>query len=177
MDENKKRLASQALASNGDTRARAGSSSPPGHVANLINFARASYTENPTEALSALLEAMKLNSGQAAADSAMSRVRAELGDDVMDHVLDTKSRRDRAVQAVKRLLEDESTFLYQQGREDILRQTMEDGSSVVCSKCGGVVSSSRWEQHQAFWCDNTLERTTCARASDNEGWDGVMDVE
>jgi hypothetical protein len=163
MDENKKRLSSEALASStndDDARRRSSSSpSPPGdgqeqHVANLIRFARASYTENPTDALSALLQAMKLHNGPAAADAAMHRVRAELGDNVMDHVLDKASRRDRAVLAVQRLLHDESTFLYQTGREDLLRQTMEDGSSVVCSKCGGVVASSRWEQHQAFWCDN-----------------------
>jgi hypothetical protein len=135
---------------------------------------------------------MKLNNGPAAADSAMHRVRAELGDDVMDHVLDKTSRRDRAVLAVQRLLQDESTFLYQTGREDLLRQTMEDGSSVVCSKCGGVVASSRWEQHQAFWCDNndnsleqqagtaTMSSSSIRQSSDTSeehgGADSVMDM-
>ena len=61
--------------------------------------------------------------------------------------------RRRAVEMVRRLLDDQSTILFEQGREDILRQTMEDGSSMVCGRCGGVVPADRWRQHQQYWCD------------------------
>ena len=29
---------------------------------------------------------------------------------------------------------------------------MEDGSSVVCMKCGALVMRDRWEQHKTMWC-------------------------
>ena len=44
----------------------------------------------------------------------------------------------RAMEIVEQLLNDESTFLYAQGRSHILQQAMEDGSSVVCTRCGDV---------------------------------------
>eukprot|EP00565_Helicotheca_tamesis_P001843 CAMPEP_0185723274 /NCGR_PEP_ID=MMETSP1171-20130828/169_1 /TAXON_ID=374046 /ORGANISM="Helicotheca tamensis, Strain CCMP826" /LENGTH=162 /DNA_ID=CAMNT_0028390947 /DNA_START=208 /DNA_END=696 /DNA_ORIENTATION=+ len=127
-------------------------------VASLLQYAKTNHETNPTESLTALLEAMRLSApnpqrGEEAANAAMARVRATVGDDIADHVLDVDSRRQRAVEVVRQLLSDESTILFEQGREDILRQTMEDGSSIVCSKCGGVVPSGRWQQHQRFWCD------------------------
>lgn len=87
----------------------------------------------------------------------MDRLRSELGDDVATHVGDYHARMERALRVVRELLEDESTFLYQKGQQDLLRQTMEDGSSLVCSKCNAVVSSSRWQQHQSYWCDAIVE--------------------
>ena len=127
-------------------------------VAGLLQFARANHETNPTDSLTALLEAMRLGapdaqSGHQAAEAAMTRVRAAVGDDIADHVTDVDGRRRRAVEMVRRLLDDQSTILFEQGREDILRQTMEDGSSVVCGRCGGVVPADRWRHHQQYWCD------------------------
>ena len=127
-------------------------------VAGLLQFARANHETNPTDSLTALLEAMRLGapdaqSGHQAAEAAMTRVRAAVGDDIADHVADVDGRRRRAVEMVRGLLDDQSTILFEQGREDILRQTMEDGSSVVCGRCGGVVPADRWRQHQQYWCD------------------------
>ena len=122
-----------------------------GRVADLLRFARTNHERNPTDSLAALLEVMRLGApserrGEAAAEAALSRVRAAVGDAIADHVTDVDARR-------RRLLDDQSTILFEQGREDILRQTMEDGSSVVCTSCGGVVPSDRWRQHQLYWCD------------------------
>ena len=123
-------------------------------IRTLMTFARNKYEENPTEALSALLQALTLNGGNA--DHAMDRLRNELGDDIADHVSSStytrQQRLERAMAVVEELLQDENTILYQQGRQDLLRQTMQDGSSVVCSNCNDVVSSSRWQQHQQYWC-------------------------
>mmetsp|Transcript_23680 Transcript_23680/g.48014 ORF Transcript_23680/g.48014 Transcript_23680/m.48014 type:complete len:155 (-) Transcript_23680:286-750(-) len=128
-----------------------GSTENNGQIASLVQFARSNYEENPTDALSALMEAMKLNSGQADADRAMERVRRELGHDVT--VMEPEERMKRAARVVREMLADESTLLFAQGRQDILRQAMEDGSSVFCTRCGGVVPSARWQQHQQFWCE------------------------
>lgn len=127
-------------------------------AADLLRFARANHERNPTDSLAALLEALRLGApsqrrGEAAAEAALAQVRAAAGDAVADHVADADARRRRAAEAVRRLLDDQSTILFEQGREDILRQTMEDGSSVVCTGCGGVVPSNRWRQHQLHWCD------------------------
>ena len=127
-------------------------------IASLLDYAHSNYETNPTDSLTALLEALRLNApstaeGQAAASAALSQVRSSLGDDIATHVLDVDARRQRAVEVVRKLLADESSLLYQSGREDLLRQTMEDGSSVVCGRCGGVVSSDRWRQHRTYWCE------------------------
>lgn len=122
------------------------------HISDLIQYAHTNYEENPTEALSALLQALTLNSGQASADSAIVRLRDELGEELADHVGNNHRRMERAIAIVEEMLQDESTFLYKRGKQDILRQAMEDGSSVVCTKCNDIVSSSRWQQHQNHWC-------------------------
>lgn len=58
----------------------------------------------------------------------------------------------RAIELVQQMLIDESTFLYSQGREHILQQAMEDGSSIICSNCGDMISRERWRQHAEYWC-------------------------
>jgi len=127
-------------------------------IKSLLRYARSHHQTNPTEALAALMQAMTLQTGNA--DAARQRLRQELGEDMANHVLTATSASDRhraARVAVQSLLQDETTFLHQQGRQDLLRQTMEDGSSVVCRVCGDVVASARWEQHQAYWCRATAD--------------------
>ena len=121
-------------------------------ISDWIDYARSNYQVNPTEALAALMQAMTLNTGKASADRAMEHLRVELGDDIMNHVGSHSARMERAMAIVDDLLHDSTTFLYQSGQQDLLRQTMEDGSSVVCVKCNAVVGSTRWQQHQQFWC-------------------------
>lgn len=127
-------------------------------IRQLIAYARTHYQDNPTESLAALLQAVTLNSGTASANRAMDLLRQELGDDIADNIGCHHSRMERALQIVQELLTDESTYLYKQGREDLLRQTMQDGSSIVCSKCSAVVSSQRWQQHQLYWCQALPEK-------------------
>lgn len=134
--------------------------SPPGpqsskadNISYLIDYAKQNYESNPTDSLLALMQALTLNGGKEAADQAMARVKSELGSEIADHVLDRQGRMERAVKIVEEMLQDETTMLYQQGNQHILKQAMEDGSSVVCSKCNGMVPASRWQQHQEYWCD------------------------
>lgn len=123
-------------------------------ISSLIDYARHNYQENPTESLAALMQALTLNSGKASAQHAMERLRHELGDDIADHIGNRHLRMQRAIDLVQELIHDENSILYQNGQQDLLRQTMEDGSSVVCVKCGAVVASNRWQQHQSYWCDS-----------------------
>ena len=128
------------------------------HIASLLRYAQTHYETNPTDALTALLEAIRLNApdndaGRQTANAAMDQVRAALGDDIAEHVLDVDTRRQQAIQVTQELLQDESSLLFEQGKQDLLRQTMEDGSSIICTKCSGVVPSERWRQHQEYWCE------------------------
>eukprot|EP00545_Synedropsis_sp_CCMP1620_P012633 CAMPEP_0119018148 /NCGR_PEP_ID=MMETSP1176-20130426/18713_1 /TAXON_ID=265551 /ORGANISM="Synedropsis recta cf, Strain CCMP1620" /LENGTH=159 /DNA_ID=CAMNT_0006972089 /DNA_START=76 /DNA_END=555 /DNA_ORIENTATION=- len=132
-------------------------SSKSDQISSLIQRAHSEYEDNPTEALSALMEALKLNSGQASADHAMGRLRDELGDDIADHVSSRHLRMQRAYRVVQELMNDESTMLHQRGQQDILRQAMEDGSSVVCTKCQEIISATRWQQHQQYWCTAIID--------------------
>ena len=122
-------------------------------ISSLIDYARHNYHENPTESLAALMQALTLNSGKASAQHAMERLRHELGDEIADHIGNRHLRMERAIELVQELIQDETTILYQNGQQDLLRQTMEDGSSVVCTRCSAVVASNRWQQHQNYWCD------------------------
>lgn len=103
------------------------------------------------------MDALTLQSGPNAAAQAMNRIRNELGDSVAKCVAQhqTLAEREmtlRAMAVVEEMMNDTSTFLYAQGRQHILQQAMEDGSSVVCSKCGDMVKTERWTQHSTMWC-------------------------
>jgi hypothetical protein len=46
----------------------------------------------------------------------------------------------------------EDTLLSERGDEEILKDAFEDGSSLVCRKCGGLVAKVRWDSHASTWC-------------------------
>jgi hypothetical protein len=151
----------------------------------LLQFAQTSYETNPTDALSALMDAMTLTTGTgAAAHVAIERIRSELGDIVADRVagnastlryssqlapaqLSEREMTLKAMEVVRELLDDTSTILYAQGRQHLLQQAMEDGSSVVCSKCGDMIARDRWTQHTQYWC-SSIEEKSCDGEGDME---------
>ena len=47
---------------------------------------------------------------------------------------------------------EKDSILKDEGDEEILRQAMENGSSVVCCKCGALVAKDRWLPHRDKWC-------------------------
>jgi formamidopyrimidine-DNA glycosylase len=103
------------------------------------------------------MDALTLQNGPTAAQQAMDRIRTELGESVANCVAhhQTLAQREmtlRAMAVIEEMINDTSTFLYAQGRQHILQQAMEDGSSVVCSKCGDMVKAERWSQHSTMWC-------------------------
>ncbi len=50
----------------------------------------------------------------------------------------------------------EETLLSERGQEDVLRDAFQDGSSVVCHMCGGLVARARWESHSELWCPSLM---------------------
>ncbi|KXZ50969.1 hypothetical protein GPECTOR_14g212 [Gonium pectorale] len=44
-------------------------------------------------------------------------------------------------------------ILSETGREGFMQCALDDGSSFLCPRCGGVVLAARRQQHEAFWCE------------------------
>jgi anti-sigma factor ChrR (cupin superfamily) len=61
-----------------------------------------------------VMQAVALNSGKESGNQAMARLRHELGDDIAEHIGSHHQRMERTT-IVRDLLDDENTFLYQQG--------------------------------------------------------------
>uniref|UniRef100_A0A0D3F0Z0 C2HC zinc finger plants domain-containing protein n=1 Tax=Oryza barthii TaxID=65489 RepID=A0A0D3F0Z0_9ORYZ len=47
---------------------------------------------------------------------------------------------------------DEVCILAESGRKQIILDAFADGSSFICLKCGGLFSTSRKDEHLAYWC-------------------------
>ncbi|KAK9270456.1 hypothetical protein L1049_026036 [Liquidambar formosana] len=45
-----------------------------------------------------------------------------------------------------------TSILSETGRNQIVLDAFSDGSSFICLKCGGLVSNHRKEEHYAYWC-------------------------
>ncbi|KAL9172347.1 hypothetical protein ABFS82_03G040100 [Erythranthe guttata] len=48
-----------------------------------------------------------------------------------------------------------TSILAESGRNQIVLDASSDGSSFVCLQCGGLVSNLRKDEHFAFWCSQT----------------------
>ncbi|PUZ74145.1 hypothetical protein GQ55_1G042100 [Panicum hallii var. hallii] len=53
---------------------------------------------------------------------------------------------------VDMLNSDETCILSVSGRKQIILDAFADGSSFICLKCGGLYSTSRKDEHLAYWC-------------------------
>jgi len=83
--------------------------------------------------------------------------------------LSTIEMTQRAMTIVQEMLNDTSTILYAQGRQHLLQQAMEDGSSIVCSNCGDMISRERWRQHAEYWCRGLVTEECYAEEGEEEG--------
>lgn len=116
----------------------------------LLTITRSEIAENnPQQALAALLHAIRLTRGEDAIMEVLSEAKRKCMAEI-----DQQVARESLAQANKiiELLMSQDTFLSERGEEDILKDAFEDGSSVVCSKCGGLVAKARWDSHSTMWC-------------------------
>ena len=74
--------------------------------------------------------------------------------EAIDHGMKGGSKEDlkTAEHAVIELLRSPS-ILKDSSKSDILEAAFRDGSSVVCSNCGGLIKRDRWTNHVQFWCN------------------------
>lgn len=45
-----------------------------------------------------------------------------------------------------------TSILAESGRMQVVLDAVSDGSSFICLKCGGLVSNHRKDEHYAYWC-------------------------
>jgi hypothetical protein len=67
---------------------------------------------------------------------------------------------DEAVNACRQLVKSPSC-LQELGDQDLLRQAFEDGSSVICQRCTGLVPRDRWGAHCDIWCPALESQEDC----------------
>ena len=116
----------------------------------LLNITRSNIADsNPEQALAALLHAVRITRGENAIFDVLNQARERATAEIDQQVLRESYEQARLVSED---LMRQNTFLSERGEEDILRDAFEDGSSLVCVKCGGLVAKIRWESHKALWC-------------------------
>lgn len=119
-------------------------------VGMLLEHTRSKILEgSKTDALATLLHAIRISSGEDSIIRILDQAKKRVDDDY--NLRDQSLAVTNAANAIKRILEGDS-FLSEMGQENILRDAFEDGSSIICQKCSGLVSQSRWEAHKNSWC-------------------------
>jgi predicted ArsR family transcriptional regulator len=116
----------------------------------LLSITRSEIAENnPEQALSALLHAIRLTRGEDAIMQVLDEAKRRCAE-----AIDQQVSRESVAQArrISELLMNEDTLLSERGDEEILKDAFEDGSSLVCRKCGGLVAKVRWDSHASTWC-------------------------
>ena len=58
-----------------------------------------------------------------------------------------------AAAARKEMLAKECVLSGELEKKQILKDAFDDGSSVVCVRCGDLIARARWIQHRDFWCE------------------------
>lgn len=106
---------------------------------------------NPHQALAALLHAVRLTRGESAIFDVLDEAKRRCS-----ATLDARSVEQNYEQArrISMMLMEQDTILSERGEETILKDAFEDGSSLLCTRCGGLVAKVRWESHSQFWCSS-----------------------
>mmetsp|Transcript_13647 Transcript_13647/g.20450 ORF Transcript_13647/g.20450 Transcript_13647/m.20450 type:complete len:139 (+) Transcript_13647:43-459(+) len=117
----------------------------------LLKISRSEISQgNPQEALAAVIHAITLTRGEDAVADVLQQAKRRVDEEnERKSMIDTLKM---AREISKRLVREE-TILSERGEQTILRDAFEDGSSVVCSKCGSLVPRARSEEHSLYWCE------------------------
>jgi hypothetical protein len=123
----------------------------------IINAAKDLIHQGKTnDAFAVLLHAIKLTRGEDAILEVLDSVKQRHEIDLLSKDVDAVNLRE--VYKVMDELMEADTLLKEQGCENILTEAFEDGSSVVCRNCGGLIAKTRWSDHVMYWCDAAGEQ-------------------
>lgn len=103
------------------------------------------------EALSSVVHAIVLTQGEGALINVLEEAKRRA--DREHYIINMQSALEEAHEMSRRLVADETTILSERGEQCILKDAFEDGSSVVCSKCGSLIPRARSEEHCKYWCE------------------------
>ena len=125
------------------------------YVAGLLNQSRQSIASNqPNKALEYVIEAIRLTGGEEAIMKVLSQAK-ESQKTLLDNIAKQPSLSSaEELQLATNKLISEPSLLSEMGdgSEVLLQQAFEDGSSIICKKCQGLVSRERWTKHVEIWC-------------------------
>ena len=120
----------------------------------------------PQAALESVIEAIRMSSGEDAIlkllDMAKEKARKELesgqppSQQSRPNIMTKAEEREMLKEARKACdnLINQPSLLAEKGddSEYILQAAFEDGSSLICKRCQGLVSRQRWAAHCEYWC-------------------------
>ncbi|KAL0438843.1 UNVERIFIED_CONTAM: hypothetical protein Slati_2367300 [Sesamum latifolium] len=149
-----------------------GSGADPNDVRNLLLMARQLVDQGkPSQALQAVVMAMKLQGGDEAVSQALSRARELYINKVQASAAADQLASLFAECAIAEAIPSQpqlsqhrmdnhsiepdpqgNSILAESGRKQVVLDAFSDGSSFVCLQCGGLVSNHRKDEHFAFWC-------------------------
>lgn len=115
-------------------------------LATSSSLSASSKVNRAMQALNVLVEAARMEGGQEGANELLSRGRA---------LFQEREGRGQAAldrEEVLARLEQEPSMLAERGKEGLLAAALQDGSSVVCQRCSGLVKRERWNAHCSMWC-------------------------
>ncbi|CAN6243114.1 unnamed protein product [Urochloa humidicola] len=136
----------------------------------MLTRARALLEEGkPSLALQAVLLAIRSQGGEQALLQTMNRARelyaqrlqaspsvdelaSLLAQCAIAEAQSTNAPQGPGSDPVDMLNSDEACILAVSGRKQVILDAFADGSSFICLKCGGLYSTSRKDEHLAYWC-------------------------
>ncbi|WCJ35469.1 hypothetical protein M5689_016724 [Euphorbia peplus] len=149
-----------------------GASAADDAVREFLTFARQLINQgNPTQALQAVVMAMRTRGGDAAVFESLNRARQLYINRMQEHtavdqlaslfaecaiVEAQPSKSEECPNNVREISvptdAPRNSILAETGRTQIVLDAFSDGSSFICLQCGGLVSNNRKDEHYAYWC-------------------------
>lgn len=119
---------------------------PSAVIQRLLELSRSQISAgNGQHALEAVIRAIVANSGEESVmrvlDAANNRAKIEKEREIRESI----------AKCCEQLVESDS-LLCEMGDEEILLDAFQDGSSVICQNCQGLISVDRAESHSKRWC-------------------------
>lgn len=146
-------------------------------VAELLALARQFINQGkPSQALQAVVIAMRTEGGDAAVFQALHRAREQYRNKIQANAAADQlaslfaecaiaeaqpAKADQSADSALSMNTEPSvatdshqgiSILEETGRQQIMLDAFQDGQSYICLQCGGIVSSQRKEEHDMFWC-------------------------
>nr|GLL48242.1 uncharacterized protein LOC109170213 [Ipomoea trifida] len=141
-------------------------------VRNLLTMARQLIDQNmPSQALQAVVMAMRARDGEGAVHQLLhrarelysNRVQASAAADELASLLaecaiaeatppNSEPYEHNTADESAELEKSGTSILSETGRKQVMLDAFSDGSSFICIQCGGLVSANRRDEHYSFWC-------------------------